>query len=125
MKNRTIRKQHYVPQFYLKQWCDNSGAFYPIKIEKKVPPELHVFKDKSGPNRFCYENFFYAQHTGKEDEISQFLENTFAEIESIFSKELPKLENKIINNEQITDEEKYHLSELMIFLWLKGKNLRI
>lgn len=120
-EKQKTRKQHYVPQFYLKQWGDDSGCFYPIQIESKLPPKLTVFNRKSAPSRFCYENFFYAQKTGKEDEISQVIENSFAEVEGIFSKELPKLEKKILGNEQITELDKHHLSEFMVFMWLKGK----
>ncbi len=113
--------QHYVPQFYLKQWLDETGGFYPVKIEQKIPPKLKIFDKKSDQSRFCYENFFYAQHTGVEDEVSQVIEKKFAEIEAIFSNELPVLEKKILNNEQITENEKYHLAECMIFLHFRGK----
>lgn len=113
--------QHYVPQFYLRQWLDETGGFYPVKVEERIPPKLKVFDKKSDQSRFCYENFFYAQHTGVEDEISQIVEKQFAEIEGIFSNELPLLEKKILNNEQITETEKYHLAECMIFLHFKGK----
>ncbi len=121
---KITRKQHYVPQFYLRQWIDSDNGFYPIKIMEKVPPKLEIFTKKSDPTRFCYENFFYAQHTGKEDEISQTIEKGFAEIEGVLSDELPKIEKKILNNEHISDADKYHLSEFMIFMWLKGKAYR-
>lgn len=121
MEKKATKKQHYVPQFYLRQWCEDDGGFYPIKIESKIPPKLNIFEDKSSPSRFCFENFFYAQHTGKEDKMSQDLEKTFAEAEAIFSSELPKLENKILNNEQITEQDKYNLSQCMIFLHFRGR----
>ncbi|MFA6076824.1 MAG: DUF4238 domain-containing protein [Candidatus Paceibacterota bacterium] len=123
IKRRT-RKQHYVPQFYLRQWCDEDNGFYPIKIEGKEPPILKIFEAKSNPSRFCYENFFYAQHTGKEDEISQKVEEKFAEIEGVFSTELPKIEKKILDNEQITEGDKFNLSSCMLFLHFKGKKYR-
>ncbi len=103
-KNEQITEdQHYVPQFYLRQWLDETGGFYPVKIEEKQPPKLKIFSDKSDQSRFCYENFFYAQHTGVEDEISQIIEKEFAKIETIFSQELPVLEKKILNYEHINN----------------------
>lgn len=124
MEKKITKKQHYVPQFYLRQWCDEDGGFYPVKIRGTEPPELNIFKNKSNPSRFCYENFFYAQYTGKEDALSQEIEEKFTEIEGVFSKELPKLEKKILNNEQITDSDKFNLSECMLFLHFKGKKYR-
>ncbi len=124
MEKRTTRKQHYVPQFYLRQWCDDDNGFYAIKIENKIPPKLNVFNNKSGPNRFCYENFFYAQYTGKEDKNSQVIEKAFAEIEAIFATQLPILEDKILKGEQITYADKYNIAECMLFLYFKGKQYR-
>lgn len=113
--------QHYVPQFYLQQWLDETGGFYPVKVEEKKPPRLKVFEKKADQSRFCYENFFYAQRTGVEDEISQIIEKEFARIEGIFSKELPILEKKILNNEHITEGDRYKLAQCMIFLHFRGK----
>jgi len=121
---KVTKRQHYVPQFYLRQWCDDEGGFYPIKVEERTPPKIKIFERKSDPSRFCYENFFYAQHTGQEDEISQNIERGFAEIEALLSVEIPKIERKILNSEQITEVDKYRLSELMIFLWIRGKSHR-
>lgn len=124
MEENITKKQHYVPQFYLRQWTDIDEAFFPIEIKSKVPPNLNVFKNKSGPRRFCFENFFYANNTGEKDEISQTIEKIFAEAEGIFSKELPKIEERILNNEQITEIDKYHLSECALFLYFRGKKYR-
>ena len=121
---KSTKKQHYVPQFYLRQWTDSTRGFYPIKILNKKPPQLKIFDRKSGPASFCFENYFYAQHTGKEDEISQTLEKYFAEIEAIFASKLPELEQKILNGEQITSDDKYHLCECMLFLHFRGKKYR-
>lgn len=125
MLEQITKKQHYVPQFYLRQWVDETGCFYPIKIKTKIPPKLSISNKKSNPKNFCFEKFFYAQYTGQQDDISQFLEKNFADIEKVFSEKLSVLENKILNNQQITNEDKYHLSEFMIFFWLKGKEYRL
>lgn len=122
--NKSTKKQHYVPQFYLRQWCDSEGVFFPIKIITKKPPALEIFNKKSGPASFCYENFFYAQHTGKEDPESQIIEKEFAKIEAFFSTQLPEIEQKILSNQQITDGDKYILSQCMIFLHFRSKAYR-
>lgn len=114
-------KQHYVPQFYLRQWVDGDGGFYPAEVVRRQPPEVRIFTRKSNPSRFCYENFFYAQRTGEADEMSQQVEKAFAEIEGVFSNELPRIEKKILNNEQIDDDDKYSLAQCMTFLHLRGK----
>ena len=124
MSKRRTKKQHYVPQFYLRQWCDEDGGFYHVRVESRQPPRLSIFDRKSNPSRFCFENFFYAQHTGREDEISQVIEDKFAEVEGVFSTRLPVIEKKIINNEQITISDKSILSECMLFLHFKGKKYR-
>lgn len=122
--SKSTKKQHYVPQFYLRQWSDVDRGFYPIKINSKRPPALEIFSRKSGPASFCYENFFYAQYTGKEDPESQLIEKEFAKIEAFFSTHLPEIEEKILNNQQITESDKYILSQCMIFLHFKGKSYR-
>lgn len=121
MAQGTTAKQHYVPQFYLRQWIDEDLGFYPARVTHGFPPEIQIFERKSNPRSFCYENYFYAQHTGKADEMSQEIEKTFAEIEAIFSKELPAIEKKILNNEQIKDSDKYSLAQCMTFLHFRGK----
>jgi hypothetical protein len=93
-------------------------------VESTAPPILNIFSNKSAPSRFCYENYFYAQHTGKKDEISQVIEEEFAKVEGVFSKEIPRIEKKIINNEQISDEDKYYISTFMFFSWIRGKKHR-
>lgn len=114
-------KQHYVPQFYLRQWTDANGGFYPAEVIQRQPPEVKIFPNKSNPRPFCFENFFYAQRTGEADEMSQEVEKTFTEIEGFFSQELPGIEKRILNNEHISDSDKYCLAQCMTFLHFRGK----
>jgi hypothetical protein len=122
MSGKTV-KQHYVPQFYLRYWCDTQNTFIPIKIVDRDTGTIVILK-RAGTSVFCFENYFYAKWTGKEDEFSQIVEKTFIELESFFSKELPKVEKKIVEYYQISDSEKYLISQFAIMMWLRGKSYR-
>ncbi len=122
--NNPTKKQHYVPRKYLRKWCDEDDAFYPIKVESKNPAIVKVFDKVSNPERFCFENFFYAQKTGEKDEFSQIVEKDFTDAENSFWKQLPDIESKILNNKQISPDEKWVIASFGIMLWLRGKKYR-
>lgn len=113
-------KQHYVPRAFLERWSFDGGQVYPIKIVAKVPPNLEILK-KTGVYPFCHENYFYANKQGKKDEFSQIVENNFTEVENDMYATLTSFERKVLNNEQITFDDKYHLASIMLFLHMRGK----
>jgi hypothetical protein len=109
------KKQHYVPQFYLKRWGDKDEKSFPIKINNHTPPSLEIIKNKSNVINFCHENYFYSE------ENAELVEQMFGEVEQKMSIEIPKLEYKILNNQQITSEDKYLLSYYMIIQYFRSK----
>lgn len=113
-------KQHYVPRAFLERWSFDNGQVYPIKIVSKIPPNLEILK-KTGVYPFCHENYFYADKQGKKDDFSQIVEDNFTEVENGMYSTLISFEKKVLNNEQITFDDKYDLASVMLFLHMRGK----
>lgn len=90
------RKQHFIPVFYLKNFCNNDGL-------------LTVYNCKTGkyyrkkPDNICYDEYLYEtewEHEIEigEDESKKFvlfneIEKHFAERERVFSKTLKKIKS--------------------------------
>lgn len=84
------RKQHYVPQFYLKQFADEKGKIYAYDYnEKKL---IHVL-----PKNICAKRFLYeTQWKNANENLGKFvfenvIENIFQEYEGEFSALIKKL----------------------------------
>lgn len=118
-KKQLTEKQHYVPQFYLRNFSNEEGHLhiYDAKNFRKMKP-----RSFSG---VCYDKFFYAIETGKPDEVSQEVEDFFSKgIEDPLSTDLPFIIKKIEGNKQIFDFEKYTLAILMSTMWLRNPTMR-
>jgi hypothetical protein len=118
-KQNTI-KQHYVPRAFLSRWCDEKEVFFPIKIHRHTPPKLETLQ-KTGVYPFCCEKYFYANKKGKKDDFSQIVEDGFTEAEKEIYPIIENFESKVLNNKEITLEDKIQLSSVMLFLHLRGK----
>lgn len=112
-------KQHFVPQFYLRNFADEQGL-------------LHIFDTKNrrrtkprAASGVCYDQFFYAVETGKPDEVAQGVEEFFSvHVEDPLSKDLPDILAKLSGTESVTDTEKYVLSLFMNTMWLRNPAMR-
>jgi hypothetical protein len=115
--NLTV-KQHYVPRFYLKLFADSQKLLqvYNVKDKRLEKPRTY--------SSLGYERYFYAAETGTPDKLSQTIEAWLGVHENIIAQNLPKIINKIINLEQIVDDDRYILSALMCMLWLRSPKMR-
>lgn len=119
MANSDTIIQHYVPRAFLSRWCIDD-QFYPIKIISKFPPCLDILK-KTGVYPFCAEKYFYADKQGKRDNFSQEMEDCFTKIENNMYPILDSFEDKVLNNKQISFDDKYQLAFIMLIFNLRGK----
>jgi len=118
-KKPLTKKQHFVPQFYLRNFANSNNELHIYNAK-----ERRIMKDR-GASGICHDSFFYAAETGKPDDISQEVEDFFsAQIEDPLSKELPDIIKRLGNNEQITDNDKYTLAMFMNNMWLRNPTMR-
>ena len=117
MDNQT-KKQHFLPQFYLKNFEDATGQLqiYDIKNNRMAKP-----RSSSGVG---YKPYFYAANTGVADEVSQHIENWLGVFENIIAQDLPNIINKILTYQHINNNDRYILSALMCMLWLRTPSMR-
>lgn len=112
------KKQHYVPQFYLKAFSDGRGYLQVLDIVNK---RLGTPRPYQGVG---YAHYFYAAKTGVPDDISQHVEQWFQQIESVVATEFPRIIRKIVTHEHVTDDDRYVLAVLMSMLWLRSPAMR-
>ena len=119
MGNKNVTKrQHYVPQFYLKYFTNEDGIIQALDIKN----------NRLGSPKPCsalgYSHYFYAVETGIPDDVSQQVEKWLQQFESAIACELPDIINKILNGAHINVDDRYILAVLMSMLWLRSPNMR-
>lgn len=112
------KKQHYVPQFYLKAFADQRGFLQVLDIVNK---RLGTPRPYQGVG---YAHYFYAARTGVPDEVSQHVEKWLQQTEDAVARELPSIIAKIEAHEHVTDGDRYVLAVLMSMLWLRSPAMR-
>jgi hypothetical protein len=111
-------RQHFVPRFYLKNFADSAGNVQIVDIQnKRLAKPKHY--GSAG-----FEKFYYAATTGVGDEASQQVEDWLEAIETPIAQELPRIVSVILNNQQISEDDRYTLSVLMSLLWLRSPYMR-
>lgn len=110
--------QHFVPQFYLKNFADGEGCLDVLEIKNTRMAKRRPYQGLG------YEHFYYARNTGVSDELSQQIEKWLKSTEDILAKALPKIIEAILGNKHIEDDDRYILSVLMSMLWLRTPGMR-
>ena len=101
------KKNHYVSQFYLKEFTNNDNKFYQYnKINKKFEPDTPLT-----PKGVCWIRDFYV-FVDKNDKKNDYIESKFLQENETKAKEIIE---KIRRLEDIIDKE---LVELIIFMCL-------
>lgn len=112
------KNQHFVPQFYLKNFLDNNNVLQVLSAEH------NKIINSKGTKGICYEKYFYGLETGKADGTSQEIETMFTELETNLSQKIPKIISKIRSNQQIKEEEKWVVSLMMSMIWIRVPSFR-
>lgn len=117
-ESNPTKKQHFLPQFYLKRFANEKGFLQVLDLKNR-----RIESPRSYPS-VGYEHYFYAAETGVPDEVSQHIERWLQAYETIISSNLPKIIDKILNNEHIDNDSRYILSALICLLWLRTPAMR-
>lgn len=110
--------QHYVPIFYLKRFADDQGFLQVLDVKNKKRLRKRAYAG------VCYSSFFYGVNSGKSDQTSQDVEKYLEKIEGFVGQRLSHIIERILNSQQIDDNDQYVLSVLVSMLWLRTPRMR-
>jgi hypothetical protein len=111
-------KQHFVPQFYLKNFADDKGFIQVLDVKNQ-----RIGQHRPYPG-VGYEPFFYAVNTGVQDDISQKIEDWLKSVEDWIALQLPRIIASIKGLKHVTENDRYILSVFMSLLWLRAPAMR-
>lgn len=117
-KKQIVSRQHFVPKFYLKKFCNDKNLLevFSCKDRRRQPPR--------GPKGLCYEKYFYGLTTGELDDVSQQVEEYFRILEDNIARQYDQAVLNILDNSPVTGESKWVFSFLMSMLWIRGPVMR-
>ena len=122
-----MKKQHYVPRFYLENWALPNT--YQVYVYDIVNQKVRV----SNITDVACENYFYDLDCFEKVEDRQFIENFFSKkIENDYSKLLTKIINRVNCMNQwerekcyfVSEEDKASLSVFLALQFLRTKTVR-
>lgn len=116
--NQPTVKQHFVPKFYLNNFVNDDN-----KVEILDCKNRRILSPKS-TSAICYSKYFYAVETGTHDEISQYIEDAFQQMEDNISTKIQYLIDTLGGTSKVEDDDKWLVSLLMSMLWLRNPKLR-
>jgi len=116
--NNIVKNQHIIPRVHLKKFCDTNG-----KLKTLNADSLSLEKDQS-PTQVCKGFFHYALNEGIEDEYSQIIEKNFGSLEDWYGKNIPRIEENIIVNKELSEEDKFGLSWIVVNFYFRGYSFR-
>ena len=75
MSDQVTKRQHFVPQFYLRHFLNSRNEVEVFDCDRRV------IGAPKGTKGICYEDYFYGIRTGEPDEVSQQIEKAFQQME--------------------------------------------
>lgn len=107
------KNQHYVPQFYLKQFTNENWLIEALDKKRKIMGTYSV-------KHICSGDYFYWVETWKKDTTSQILEKFFNETENEFANNYEAIVKNILNyNVKISENLLLKLSEFVAVTYLR------
>lgn len=105
-------KHHYVPEFHLKNWCNNKGELVAWRyVNGKI-----TFKPNATPGGFGYKPFLYSYHEDLETYDRHEIETEFFQkVDDICAKIMLKL----LRAEKLTNEERAHWAYFILLYRLR------
>jgi uncharacterized protein with von Willebrand factor type A (vWA) domain len=117
-KPQITKRQHFVPQFYLRKFVNAEGEVEVLDVLSK-----RILQPRS-PKAVCYEKFYYGVTTGEVDEVSQTIEEMFQEMEDKIASRIDAIIDKFVSFSQIQEDEKWLVASLMSMIWIRGSEMR-
>ncbi|MEX1086919.1 MAG: DUF4238 domain-containing protein, partial [Candidatus Paceibacterota bacterium] len=116
-KNSITKRQHYVPQFYLKRFVNPDGKLNILDCERRK-----VVASRA-PRSVCKEDYFYALN-GELDEVSQSLEEGLQKIETDIANGYDDVAKRVSDFKEITHDDKMLVATFMSLQYLRGLYMR-
>ncbi|MCK5061629.1 DUF4238 domain-containing protein [Candidatus Parcubacteria bacterium] len=116
-EQKTI-KQHFVPQFYLKNFANDEGFVNVLDLKNRRLAKPRPY------GSVCYDKYFYGIYTGEPDEISQQVEDYFKDLENKLTPIYNNFIENVLNYKKINDDELYYVAYFMSMLWIRSEYFR-
>lgn len=116
---KKVKKQHYVPQFYLKRFTkDGNSLFVFDKIEKRIFETNMI--------NVANERYFYdiTWHGDLSTLDTQLIEKELARIETLFSENIELLLAEVEKRKNFAKTDMSTLGNFIVIQWLRTKNFR-
>ncbi len=118
-ERRKVAKQHFVPKFYLSRFTNPQGLLERLELESGT-----LMTKPTSPSSECVEQYFYAVETGKEDEVSQEIEEFWKVQEDYVGERLGGVEQRIVEGHHLDDGDIFVLASLGAMLWMRTPMFR-
>lgn len=118
MSKQTTKRQHYVPQFYLRYFTNSEGLIEVLQKDSLAPIRPCSTKSR------CYEKYFYGQKSGVLDDLSQAVEDAMSDVEDRFAKRYKEYCEIARKGECFSEEARHHVAAYMAIQFLRTKSTR-